>query len=150
VPRSIRALTSLALALCLAFGLLAPGALAAEDEGAINYTQESEAAFQQQLNARKIHSAIINKRLRSVRITLNDGTHVLAKYPKHQEPQTVARLKAHGATVTVLAKKQAEKEAGKKKGKKHHKIRYIVGAVLIVVILLVGGVLLYRRRAGRD
>ncbi len=147
--RPTRALTSLALALCLALGLLAPAVLAAEGEGTIDYTPESEAAFQQQLNGRKIQSAIINKRLRSVRITLKDGTHVLAKYPKHQEPQTEARLKAHGATVTVLAKKEAEKEAGKKKGK-HHKIRYIVGAVVIVVILIVGGVLLVNRRRGRD
>jgi hypothetical protein len=147
--RALKALTSAALALCLTLGLLVPGALAGEGEATIVYTPESEAAFQQQLATRKIQSAIVNKRLRTVRLTLKDGTHVLAKYPKHQEPQTVARLKARGAAVTVLAKKQAEKEAAKKKGK-HHKIRYIVGGVLIVVILLVGGALLYRRRGTRD
>jgi hypothetical protein len=150
VKRLPGALTSLTLVLCLAFGLLAPGALAAEGEGAIDYTHESEAAFEKQLGAHQIQSAIINKRLRSARVTLKDGTHVLARYPKHQEPQTIARLKASGATVTILAKKEAEKEAGKSKGGKHHKIRYIVGAVVIVVILIVGGVLLVNRRRGRD
>jgi len=45
--------------------------------------------------------------------------------------------------------KQAEKDAHK--GKSHgHKIRYIVGGVLVIVIVLVGGVLLYNRRGGRD
>jgi hypothetical protein len=148
--RAIAALTSLALAVCLTLGLVAPGALAAEGEGTIVYKHESEAAFQQQLNAHEIQSAVINKRLRSARVTLKDGTHVLARYPKHQEPQTIARLKAHGATVTILAKKEAEKEVSKSKGGKHHKIRYIVGGVLIVVILIVGGVLLVNRRRARD
>jgi hypothetical protein len=141
-----RALAGLALVVCLALGLLTPGALAAEAK--IDYTHESEAAFEQQLAAKQIRSAIVNKRLRTVRVTLKDGAHVLGRYPKHQAPQTIARLQAQGATVTVLAKKQAEQEAGKKP--KHHKIRYIVGGVLIVVILVVGAVLLVNRSRRRD
>jgi ribosomal protein S11 len=146
VNRPTRALTGFALAVCMAFAPLAPGALAAEAK--IDYTHESEAAFAQQLAAKQIRSAIVNKRLRTVRVTLKDGRHVLGRYPKHQAPQTIARLKAQGATVTVLAKQQAEQEAGKKP--KHHKIRYIVGGVLIVVILIVGAVLLVNRRRRRD
>jgi hypothetical protein len=146
VNRLTRALTGLALAVCLAVGLLAPAAPAAEAK--VDYAHESEAAFEQQLASKQIRSAIVNKRLRTVRVTLKDGTRVLGRYPKHQAPQTIARLQAQGATVTVLAKKQAEQEAGKKP--KHHKIRYIVGGVLIVVILVVGAVLLVNRRRRRD
>ena len=67
-----------------------------------------------------------------MRVTLADGSHVLARYPKKQEPQTVTRLEAHGVAVTVLSKHDAEKEAGAKKPS-HHKIRYIVGGVLVLV-----------------
>lgn len=135
------------LAVCVALSLLAPGALAVD--ATISYKHESETKFAQQLAAKQIASAIVNKRLRTVRLTLKDGTHVLARYPKHQEPQTVARLKARGATVTVLAKQDAEKEAKAKKPT-HHKIRYIVGAVVIAVIVIVGVVLLVNRRRQRD
>lgn len=145
--RPTRALTSMMLAVCVALFLLAPGAIAAE--ATITYKHESEAAFAQQLAAKQIRSAIVNKRLRTLRLTLKDGTHVLAKYPKHQEPQTVARLKARGVAVTVLAKTEAEKEAKAKKPS-HHKIRYIVGAVVIAVIVIVGAVLLVNRRRQRD
>lgn len=144
--RLTRALAGLALAACLGLGLLAPGALAAEAK--TDYAHESEAAFEQQLASKQIRSAVVNKRLRTVRVTLKDGTHVLGRYPKHQAPQTIARLQAQGATVTVLAKKQAEQEAGKKP--KHHKIRYIAGGVLIVVLLIAGAVLLVNRRRRRD
>lgn len=144
--RLTTALTGLALVVCLALAPLAPAALAAQAK--VDYTHESEAAFEQQLASKQIRSAIVNKRLRTVRVTLKDGTHVLGRYPKHQAPQTIARLQAQGATVTVLAKKQAEQEAGKKP--KHHKIRYIAGGVLIVVILVVGAVLLVNRRRRRD
>jgi len=144
--RLTRALAGLALAAGLGLGLLAPGALAAEAK--TDYTHESEAAFEQQLASKQIRSAVVNKRLRTVRVTLKDGTHVLGRYPKHQAPQTIARLQAQGATVTVLAKKQAEQEAGKKP--KHHKIRYIAGGVLIVVLLIAGAVLLVNRRRRRD
>ncbi|HEY2570176.1 MAG TPA: hypothetical protein VGI27_01820 [Solirubrobacteraceae bacterium] len=142
-----RALTSVLLAVCVAFSLLAPAAIAAE--ATITYKHESEGEFAKQLAAKQIRSAIVNKRLRTLRLTLKDGTHVLAKYPKHQEPQTVAALKAHGATVSVLGKTGAEKEAKAKKPT-HHKLRYIVGAVVIAVIVIVGAVLLVNRRRQRD
>ena len=147
MSRLTRALTSMMLAVCVALSLLAPAAIAAEPT--ITYKHESEAEFAQQLAARKIQSATVNKRLRTVRLTLKDGTHVLAKYPKHQEPQTVAKLKAHGVAVSVLAKADAEKEAKSKKAT-HHKLRYIVGAVVIAVIVIAGGVLLVNRRRQRD
>jgi N-dimethylarginine dimethylaminohydrolase len=136
-----------ALSLAVA-GPLASFAAAAE-EPTIVYAPESEATFAQQLAAKQIESVIVNKRLRSLRVTLKDGSHVLVKYPKHEEPATVAKLQAKHVTVTVLSTKQAEKEAGKTKSH-HHKIRYIVGGVVIVVIVVVIGVLLFNRQRRRD
>lgn len=145
----MRGIASVAVALCLAAaGPLASVATAAE-ETPIVYTPESEATFKQQLDAKKIESVVINKRLRSMRITLKDGSHVLAKYPKKQSEAAIAELRAKGVAVTVLSSAQAKKEAGKGKSA-HHKIRYIVGGVLIVVIVLVIVVLLFNRRRRRD
>lgn len=137
-------LLAFSLALC---GLLG-GIAAAAEESVIVYTHESEADFAKQLAGKEVKSVIINKRLRTMRVTLADGRHVLASYPKKQEPQTEARLRARGVTVTVLSKHDAEKEAGPKKA--HHKIRYIVGGAVILVILIAGAVLLVNRRRRRD
>lgn len=135
------------LAASLALSGLAPVALAAE--GTIVYTHESEAEFAKQLAAKQVKSVEINKRLRTMRVTLADGRHVLARYPKKQEPQTAARLQAHGVSVTVLAKSDAENEAKAKKPA-HHKLRYIVGGVLVLVLVIVVAVLAVNRRRGRD
>jgi ATP-dependent Zn protease len=144
--RAISTLAGLALALSLTLGPLVSGAYA---ETPITYRHETEAEFEQQIAAKKIKTAEINKSLRTVRVTLDDGEHVLGKYPKHQVPQTIARLKAAGATVSVLSKKEGERQAAK--GKKHkHKIRYIVGGVLIVLIVIGGAVWLIRRRRQID
>lgn len=135
----------LLFAVGLSLALLAPFANAAE--GGITYEHESEAAFAKQLTGRQIQSAIINKRVRTVRLTLKDGRHVLAKYPKHHEPQTLAELKAKGATVTVLSKAQAEKAVHHRA---HHKLRYIVGGIAVAVIVVVVVALLVYRRRQRD
>jgi hypothetical protein len=144
--RAISTIASLALALSLAFGPLAAGANA---EATITYRHETEAEFEQQIAAKKIKSAVINRSLRTVRVQLDDGTYVLGKYPKHQVPQTIARLKAAGATVTLLSKKQGERQAGKEKHHKH-KIRYIAGGVVIVLVVVGGVVWLIRRRRQVD
>jgi len=141
---SLALLLTCGVALC---GLFAASAFAAE-EATIDYVHESEAAFAKQLAKKEVASVTINKRLRTMRVTLKDGSHYLAQYPKKAEPQTVSRLEGKGVSVSVLSKSEAEKETTHK-GKKH-KLRYIVGGVLIVVILLVGGFLLYRRRGLRD
>jgi len=144
--RAVPTLAGLALALSLALGPVAAGANA---EGTITYRHETEAEFEQQIAAKKIKTAEINKSLRTVRVQLDDGTYVLGKYPKHQVPQTIARLKAAGATVTLLSKREGEKQIGKEK-KHKHKIRYIVGGVLIVLIVIGGAVWLIRRRRQID
>lgn len=146
------ALTRAALALMLALGLafcgLLGGVAIAAGEGAIDYVRESEADFAKQLAAKEVKAVTINKRLRTMRVTLADGGHVLASYPKKQEPQTVSRLRAHGVKVAVLSKSEAEKQAKPKSS--HHKIRYIAGGVAIVVIVIAGAVLLVNRRRRRD
>jgi ATP-dependent Zn protease len=144
--RAIPTITGLALAISITLGPLAPGANA---EAPITYRHETEAEFEQQIAAKKIKNAVINRSLRTVRVTLDDGEHVLGKYPRHQVPQTIARLKAAGATVSLLSKKEGERQAGK--AKKHkHKIRYIVGGVVIVLIVIGGVVWLIRRRRQLD
>jgi ATP-dependent Zn protease len=138
---------SIALVVCVALCLLAQGALAAE--GTITYKHESEPTFQQQLASKQVQSVAVNKRLRTLRVTLKDGTHVLARYPRKQEPQTVARLQAAGVAVSVLGNAAAEKEAKAPKPV-HHKLRYIAGGILIAVIVIVGLVLLVNSRRRRD
>ena len=132
----------LGLAVCLTPMMLAGAARAAE--APIAYQSESEAAFEQQLAGGQIQAVTINKRLRSLRITLKDGRHVLARYPPKQEPRALAQIKGKGVPVTVLGKTQAEAELKNKPV--HHKIRYIVGGVLLAVIIVVGTVLLINRR----
>ena len=144
MKRPPRAFTSAAIAVCAALALL----VATAANAAISYEHESEAAFAQQLAAKQIRSATINPFERSLHLTLTDGRHVLARYPKHHAPQTAAKLKARGVSVTVLTKVQADEETKAKP--KHHKIRYIVGAVVIAVIMIVGAVLLVNRRRQRD
>lgn len=143
-----RAILALSLASLLALGSLFAGPALAAEEGTIVYIHESEAAFAKQLAKREVASVKVNKRLRTLRVTLKDGSHYLAQYPAKHEPATVAHLEAKGVSVTVLSKSAAEKEAKPKAT--HHKIRYIVGGILVVAIVLVGGFLLYRRRGMRD
>lgn len=135
---------AIALLACVVGLALSPGALAAP-----TYQKESEAEFQQQLSSGQIREATINKRIRTVRITLTDGSRKLARYPPKQEPRVRSELKAKGVTVTVLTVAQAKAEVAK--APRHHKLRYIAAAVLGAVIIIVGGVLLYnRRRRGAD
>jgi len=124
---------------CVAFAPLASGA-----QGTITYEREDEAAFRQQLAARQIRSVTINKRLRTLRVTLKDGRHVLAHYPPKTEPQVARELKAKGVAVAVLSKGQAQAEA--KKIPHHHKIRYIVGGVVIALVVVAVVVYFIRRQ----
>lgn len=128
------------------FSVLALVALALPPVGAvgaatvIHYTHESYEAFQHQLAAGQIHAVTFNKKPHSVRVTLKDGSHVLAIYPSHDEPQLAAQLTARGVTVAVLKPKVKAKPAV------HHTLRYIAGGILVVVILTILAVLLIGRR----
>jgi hypothetical protein len=120
---------------------LAPafGASASAAEPVVHYTKESLPEYEKQLAGGQIRAVTINKFLRSLRITLKDGRYVLATYPKHEEANTAAALKAKGVPVTVLLPVAAQKEAKAKPI--HHKLRYIAGGIVIV-----GAVLLVDRR----
>jgi len=106
----------------------------------IHYKHESYEAFQRQMAAGQIRAVTFNKKPHSVRVTLKDGSRVLAIYPSHEEPQLAAALSAKGVTVAVLKPKVKAKPAV------HHTLRYIAGGILVVVILAILAVLLIGRR----
>jgi ATP-dependent Zn protease len=146
-PTRVRALRLVAGALvCLA--LVLPSVASAAEDSSIHYSDETLQQYEQQLNGGQVKSVTINKRLRSLRVTLKDGSHVKARYKAKGEPEQVAKLKARHVPFNVLTPAEAEAEA--KEVPRHHKLRYIVGGALLVVIVLVGGVLLYRRRGRED
>jgi ATP-dependent Zn protease len=138
--RSMMKVAAAAIAGALA---LAPALGVASALGAgtvIHYQHESYEQFLHQLSVGQIRAVTFNKKPHSVRVTLKDGSHVLAIYPSHDEPQLAARLTAAGVTVAVLKPKVKAKPAA------HHTLRYIAGGILVVVILAILAVLLVGRR----
>jgi len=127
------------LCIVLAAPITAAGAAASPQ-----YTKESQQAYEGQLKAGEIASATFNKRLRSLRLTLKNGEHVLYRYPKKGSKALQDALKAKHVPVTILKPSEAASEAKSSK-KPGHKLRYIVGGVLLVVIVLAGLVLLFNR-----
>jgi hypothetical protein len=143
IRRTAPVLTTFSLALAvLALAVLALAASPAT--AAVGYVHESFPEYEAQLKGGQIREATINKRLRRVRVTLTDGRHMLAQYAPHEEPHVLRELHDHHVSVTVLNTSQAKKEQGKRPV--HHKLRYIVGGILIAVVVIVGGVVLYNRR----
>jgi hypothetical protein len=143
-PAFATKLASFLVVLACAALIATPAALTAP----IVYQDESYAEFQQQLASGQIRAVTINKRLASLRVTLEDGRHVLAKYAHKGEPAAVAALAAKHVPVTVLSPAQAKSEIPKKAV--HHKLRYIAGGILIVLIVVVGAVLYARSRRRPD
>jgi hypothetical protein len=117
----------------------------------IVYAPEGLSVYEQQLNSGKIRAVTVNKRLRSLRVTLDDGSYVLAHYAPKQEQTTVAALEAKHVPVVVLTSTEASKQL-KSEPKKpaKHKLRYIAAGVLVIVILIIAAVLLIRRRRYRE
>ena len=136
--------TKIAVSLaCIAGAALMPLTVAAGAAGTVASQHESFTEYQHQLATGKIKAAKINKRLRSVHLTLTDGRHMLTKYLPHEEPKVLAELQAKGVPVTVEKQAEAAKEAAKPV---HHKLRYIAGGILVVVVIVVGGVLFIDRK----
>lgn len=139
---------------CLALTCLAllpavpPASAAAGVTGVTVYQHESESAYEEQLASGQIRKATINKRLRSLHLTLRDGRHVLVKYPPKQEPRVLGQLKAKHVKLSILGKSAAVAEVKAKPT--HHKLRYIAGGALLVVIAVVGTILYFRRRRRRE
>jgi hypothetical protein len=142
--RAFRGLKAVSTAILLGFALLVAATSAAAAEESVTYVKETLPAFEAQLNGRQIQAATFNKHVRSMRLTLKNGEHKLVIYKAKGSPALIAKLQAHHVPVTILSKTAAEKEAKAKPT--HHKIRYIVGAVVIAVIVIAGLVLLISRR----
>jgi hypothetical protein len=130
----------------LSLACLAVVSLAAAVPSQAAFQKESVQEYTTQLAASQITEATINKRVRSIHLTLKDGRHVLIKYGKGEEPKFAAELRAKGIAVTVLQPTAAAKEA---KAPAKHKLRYIAGGILVVVVVVVGAVLLIDRRRKR-
>jgi hypothetical protein len=113
-------------------------------EAVVRYQKESMQAYEGQLASGQIQAATFNKKVRSLHLLLNNGSHVLTIYPPHDEPTLVAALTAKHVPVTILKPADASKEAASKPV--HHKLRYIAGGILVVVIVVVAAVLLVDRR----
>ena len=139
---SILRRTALTLAV-LALSLMLAASSAAAAESAVHYTKESLQAYEQQLAAGKIQAATFNKRIRSLHLTLKDGTLMLVHYGPKEQPKLAAALQAKGVPVTIEQKAAATKEAAKPV---KHKLRYIAGGILVVVVVVIGAVLLVDRR----
>jgi len=140
-PAIRRALFLLTLAALVA-SVAAPAVSPAP--AAVGYQHESLAQFEAQLSGGQIREATINRRLRTVRLSLNDGRHVLAKYSAGEEPRVREKLEARHVPVSVLSASQTTKAKTKKAV--HHKLRYIAGGIVIAAVVIVGGVMLYNRR----
>jgi hypothetical protein len=133
---------------CIVCACLLPGATAgAATEPGVHYQKETLQAYEQQLAAGQIAAVTFNKRVRSMRLTLKDGRHMLVKYAAHGESKLAAALKAKRVPVTVLKPAEAIKEVVKKPV--HHKLRYIAGGIVVAVIVLVGIVLMIDRARKR-
>ncbi|HTU80313.1 MAG TPA: hypothetical protein VMF09_16300 [Solirubrobacteraceae bacterium] len=135
----------LALLVLACASLFAPVLAPAGAATQIHYKKETLGQYQKQLAEAQIQSILINKRIRSLRMTLKDGRHVDIKYNAKEEKKFAASLRAHHVPFSVLSPAAALAEYNAKPV--HHKLRYIVGGIVIVVIVLVvAGLLFYRRR----
>jgi ATP-dependent Zn protease len=131
------------LALCMI--LVIPATALAESTA--EYTKESKQEFEQQLAKGEIEKAVFNKKLRRLHITTKNGHLYLYHYEKKGSDALKKELATKHISVTVLTPSQAAKE---KPGTKKHKIRYIVGAVVIVLIVIGLVIFFVRRRGMRD
>jgi hypothetical protein len=132
---------------CLALAVVLQAAPSLAAEGAVHFQKESFQEYEKQLAAAQIAEATFNKRVRSIHVTLKDGRHMLVHYAKGEEPKLLAQLQAKGIPVTIEKPAQAAAEA--KKIPVHHKLRYIVGGIVVAIVIIVGAVLLIDRRRKR-
>lgn len=103
-------------------------------------TPESLQAYEQQLEAGQVQATVFNVKGRDIHVTLTNGKRMLVHYGAGEETKQLNAAKAKGLT-PVNGKGQALTPPHRK-----HKLRYIVGGVLVVVIIGVGVVLFARRR----
>lgn len=147
VPTPLRQLAFAAmLALCLVLATPASGLAAATPE----YTHESKEAYEQQLDKGEIKSAEFNRKIRSLHITTKNGDLFVYHYPKKGSKPIEEQLRAKHVHYTVLSHAAADVEAKQNAPAKKHKIRYIVGGVVLLLIVIGLIVFFVRRRGLRD
>jgi hypothetical protein len=132
-------LTVIALALVSCTSLL----LTASSQAAVVKATPTESleTYEQQLAAGQIRATVFNVKGRDIHVTLATGKHVIVHYPSGSEAKLLEALKAKGIAAVN------GKGLPVKLPKAHkHKIRYIVGGVLVILVILVVGVLVIRRR----
>ncbi len=140
---SLRTLT-LRLAAVLLVALAFPSVAAAEEAAVSHYTKETEKNYEEQLHAAEISEAKINKRDHNVLITLKNGEKVFIHLHAHDVEKIEAALRAKGITATVESSEEAQKEVAAKPAK--HKLRYIIGGVVIVLVIVAIGYYIYDRK----
>lgn len=118
--------------------LLAPSASLAATVTVL--TPESLHAYEQQLEAGEVKATVFNIKGRDIHVTLANGRHMLVHYAAGEANKQLEAAKAKGIT-PVNGKGRALSPTHPK-----HKLRYIVGGVLVVAIVLVGVVLYVRRK----
>ncbi len=149
--RTTRRSLTTKIAVCvvsLACASLSLATVAAGAAVASTYHKESFGEYKQQLAGGQIQAVKINRKLRRLLVTLNNGHDVRAAYGLHEKRKILTALRAKHVPVTLLTAEEANAEIASKPV--HHKLRYVAGAILIVVIA--GAALLfylYRRRRAR-
>jgi hypothetical protein len=135
-----RQLALLAPILCLALALPA----AANAEETVTYTRETAPTYEAQLAHHEISSATFNKKIRRMHLTLTNGQHVFIHYKPKESRKLEAELKAHNVSFSSLTPTEAKAE--QKKLPVHHKLRYIVGGIVIALVIVGAAVFFIRRR----
>jgi hypothetical protein len=133
-----------AVCVAIAASALATTATAA----AAHFEKESLQAYEGQLHHGEVHAVSFHPGTSTghLHISLNSGGHMTVAYASGEQAKLVATARAANARVKIASATAKPKAAPVK-----HKLRYIVGGVLIVVILIVLVVLLIgRRRAVAD
>jgi nitrate reductase gamma subunit len=147
VPTPLRQLAFAAvLALCLVLAVPASGLAATTPE----YTHESKEAYEQQLDKGEIKSAEFNRKIRSLHIKTKNGDLFLYRYPKKGSKTVEDQLRAKHVHFIVLSHSAADLEVKENAPAKKHKIRYIVGGVVLLLIVIGLIVFFVRRRGMRD
>ncbi|HUA11796.1 MAG TPA: hypothetical protein VMA83_07300 [Solirubrobacteraceae bacterium] len=141
--RSLRLIT-LPIAAAAAFALAVPALAAAEEPQVAHYTKEAQSAYEEQLKSHEISEAKINKRDHDILIVLKNGEKVFIHLKPHEVEAIEAALRAKGVHYTVESAEEAKKEVGSKPV--HHKLRYIIGGVVIVLVIVAIGYYFFDRK----
>ncbi len=103
--------------------------------------QESLATFEGQLNGHQVTAVTLHTKAHTFHASLKDGSRISIAFPSSQQQRLEGDIRAQGIVVQV-AKVQPPPS---------HKLRYIIGAVVIVAIVLAAvGLLSVRRRRMRE